>query len=88
MGKSIGKNISNSLNSKYSQKRLDHAEQSPTDAFKTFSKRVLPKTAQATGDLIGNKVVDEITGASKTFPKVIQERMKKKQLEKNIYRQN
>ena len=88
MGKSIGKNISNSLNSKYSQKRLDHAEQSPTDALKTFSKRVLQKTAQATGDLIGNKVADEITGASKTFPKVIQKPMKKKQLEKNIYRQN
>ena len=28
MSKNIGKNISKSLNSKYSQKRLDHAKQS------------------------------------------------------------
>ena len=34
MGKNIGKNISKSLKMKYSQKLLDHAEQSGTDAFK------------------------------------------------------
>ena len=43
MGKNIGKNISNCLNSKYSQKRLDHAKQSPADEFKTFSKRNFKK---------------------------------------------
>ena len=37
MGKNIGKNTTISLNSKYSQKRLDHAKQSATDAFKTSS---------------------------------------------------
>ena len=35
MGKNHGKNISKKLSSKYSQKRLDHAKQSATDAFKT-----------------------------------------------------
>ena len=37
MGKDIGKNITISLNSKYSQKLLDHAKQSATDALKTSS---------------------------------------------------
>ena len=69
MGKKIGKNISKSLDSKYSQKRLDHAKQSATDAFKTFSKRVIQKRVEATGDLIGNRFADKITRASKTSPK-------------------
>ena len=36
VGKNINKNIIKSLNSKYSQKPLDHTKQSATDAFKTF----------------------------------------------------
>ena len=32
------------------------------------SKRAVPKTAEATGDLIGNKVADKITKALKTSP--------------------
>ena len=51
-GKNIGKNIIKSLKSKYSQKFIDHAEQSATDAFKTSSKRVIQKKAEATADLI------------------------------------
>ena len=39
MGENIGKNISKILSGKYSQKLLDHAKQSATDAFKTASKR-------------------------------------------------
>ena len=35
--KNIGKNISKNLSSKYSQKLLDHAKQSTTDALKTAS---------------------------------------------------
>ena len=52
MGKNIGKNIIKSLKSKYSQKFIDHAGQSATDAFKTSSKRVIQKKAEATADLI------------------------------------
>ena len=52
MGENIGKKISKSLKSKYIQKLLDHAEQSATDAFKTSSKRVIQKKAEATADLI------------------------------------
>ena len=41
----VAKNLSN----KYSQKRLDTAKNSTTDAIKTASKRVIQKTAEATG---------------------------------------
>ena len=46
MGKNIGKNISKNLSGKYSQKLLDHAKQSTTDAFKTASKKAIQKTAE------------------------------------------
>ena len=35
------------------------------DAIKTPSKRAIQKTAEATGDLIGNKIADKITRVSK-----------------------
>ena len=56
--KIIGNNISKSLNSKYSQKLLDHAKLSATHAFKT-SKRVIQKTAEASSDLISNKIANK-----------------------------
>ena len=64
----IGKNISKNLRSKYSQKLLDHAKQSATDLLKTASKRAIQKTAEATVDLIGTKIADQITRVSKTSP--------------------
>ena len=57
-----GKNLS----SKYSQKILDHAKQSATDALKNSSKRAIQKTAEATDDLIGNEIADKITRVLKT----------------------
>ena len=51
---------------KYSQKLVDTAEKSATDAIKTASKRAIQKTAEPTGDLVGNKIADKIvTSASK-----------------------
>ena len=50
MAKNIGKNITKNVSGKYSQKLLDHAKQSATDAFKTTSKRAIQKTVDATGD--------------------------------------
>ena len=38
-GKNIGKNTSKNLRGTYSQKFLDHAKQSATDALKTTSKK-------------------------------------------------
>ena len=49
------------MSNKYSQKLLDTAKKFTTDAIKTASKRVIQKTAEATGDLIGNKIADKIT---------------------------
>ena len=59
------KNMGKSLSSKYGQKRLDSAKKSTTDAIKTTSKKAIQKTAEATGDLIGNKIADKITSVSK-----------------------
>ena len=61
----FAKNMGSHLSNKYSQKLLDTAEKSTTDAIKTASKRVIQKTAEVTGDLIGNNIADKITGASK-----------------------
>ena len=68
MGKSIGKNISKNFNIKYNYTLLDHAKQSATDALESFSKRVIHKTAEATGYLNGNKIADKITRVSKNSP--------------------
>ena len=40
---------------------MDTATKTGTDAAKTASKRVVQKTAEATGDLIRNKRADKIT---------------------------
>ena len=43
------------------EKIMDTATKTGIDTAKTASKRVLQKTAEATGDLIRNKLADEIT---------------------------
>ena len=62
---SFAKNMGKNLSNKYSQKLLDTAKKSTTDAIKTASKRAIQKTAEATGDLIGNKIADKTTSVSK-----------------------
>ena len=54
-----------SLNSKYGQKLLDRAKKSTADAIEIPSKRVIQKTAEATSDLIGNKIADKIASVLK-----------------------
>ena len=66
--KIIDKNISKSLIAKYSQKLLDHARKSATDVLKTTLKRPIQKTAEVSGDLIGNKIADRIAKVSETLP--------------------
>ena len=46
-GKNIDKSTNKNLSSKYSQKLLHHAKQSATDVFKTSSKKVIQKPAEA-----------------------------------------
>ena len=46
---------------KYGKKLIDTATKIGIDAAKTVSKRVVQKTAEALGDLTGNKIADKIT---------------------------
>ena len=64
----MGKTLSN----KYGQKLLDSAKKSATDSIKTVSKRAIQKIAEATGDLISNKIADKITSVSKESLKELQ----------------
>ena len=65
-GYGFAKNMSKYLSNKYSQKLLDSAKKSTTDAIKTVSKRAIQKT---TDDLIGNKIAHKITSISKKSSK-------------------
>ena len=44
---------------------MDPAAKTGMDAVKIASKRVIRKTAETTGDLIGNKIADKITSIGK-----------------------
>ena len=54
---------------KYGKKLMDTATKTGIDAAKTAWKWVVQKTAEATGDLIGNKTADKITSLGKTKSK-------------------
>ena len=53
------------LSKKYGQKLLESTKKSTIDAIKTVSKRAIGKTAEATGELIDNKIADKNTSVSK-----------------------
>ena len=60
------------FNSKYGKKLTDTAIKTATDfanrskiCNKNAGKKIVHKSAEATGDLIGNKIADKITSASK-----------------------
>ena len=44
---------------------MDTATKTGTDAERAASKRLVQKTAEAAGDLIGNKIADKITSIGK-----------------------
>ena len=58
MGKHTTK-VAKNLISKYSHKLLDSAKKCGANAIKTASKRAIQKTAEAAGDLIGNKIASK-----------------------------
>ena len=62
---SFAKNIGKNLSNKHSQEIIFTAKKYTTDAIKTASKRAIQKTAEAMGDLIGNKIAEKITNISK-----------------------
>ena len=47
------------MSNKCGQKPVDTAKKSATDPMKPASKRAIQKTAEATGDLVGNKIADK-----------------------------
>ena len=57
--------VAKNLNNKYGQKLVDTAKKSATDALNIAGKRAIQKTAEASGDLVGNFIADEITSISK-----------------------
>ena len=65
---------------KYGKKLMDTETKTGMDAAKIASKRVVPKTAEATGGLIENKIADKITSIAK--PK---EKPKTKEKPEEIY---
>ena len=48
---------------------MDTTPNTGIDASKIGSKRLIQKTAEATGDLIGNEIADKITSVGKTKSK-------------------
>ena len=58
---------------------MDTATKTEIDTAKTASKRVVQKTAEATGDLIGNKTADKTTSVGE--PK----KRKNKQNRRNLH---
>ena len=65
---SFAQKMAKSVSNKYGQKRVDSAKRSRTDAIKIASKRAIQKTAEATGDLIGNKIADKKKKPAKELP--------------------
>ena len=55
---------------KYGKKSMDTATKTGIDAAKTASTRLVQKTAEATRDLIGNKIADNITSIGKSKEKM------------------
>ena len=71
-GNKYGKKLMNTaiktgtnFNNKYGKKITNTAIKTGKDFATTGGKKIVYKTAEATGDLIGNKIADKITSASK-----------------------
>ena len=54
---------------KYGKRLIDTVTKIWIDTAKTAFKRIVKKAAEATGDLIGNKIADQITSLGKTKSK-------------------
>ena len=53
------------VNNKYGRKILDKSMDASKDFAKIAGKKVLHKSAEATGEMIGNKIADRITKSSR-----------------------
>ena len=83
---SFVKSIGKTLSTKCSQTLIDSAKKSAADAIKTASKRAIHETAEATGDLIDNKIADKFTSTStELHSKNLQIKLIMKYQRKDIY---
>ena len=57
--------VGKSMKNKYGKKILDNSLSAGKDFAKIAGKKVLTKSAEATGDLIGNKIADRITKSAR-----------------------
>ena len=57
--------VGKSMKKKYGKKILDNSLSSDKDFAKIAGKKVLTKSAEATGNLIGNKIADRITKSAR-----------------------
>ena len=70
---------------KYDKKLIDNATKTGRDAAKVVSKRLVQKTAEATGYLTGNKIVDKITWLGKIKSKEKEHWKEREKEEQEIY---
>ena len=54
-------NAGKKIGNKYGKNLMDTAKKQGTNFAKTAGKKIVQKRAEATGDLIGNKIADKIT---------------------------
>ena len=65
-GNEYGKSM---ISSKNVKKLIDGATKTSKDFAKIAGKKVIHKTAEATGDLVGNKIADKITWVNQEVKK-------------------
>ena len=92
-GDKYGKKLMNTViktgtnfNSKYAKKLTDATIKTGKDFPTIAGKKIVHKSAEATGDLVGNKIVNKITsmGRSKKLGPAVKPRSKKEKDETNI----
>ena len=92
-GEKYGKKLMNTatktgtyFNSKYTKKLIDTAIKTVKDFATIAGKKIINKSAEATGDLVGNKIADKITsmGRSKELGPAVKPKSKKEKDETNI----
>ena len=73
------------MSNKCSQKLLESAKKSTTDAIKTASNKAIQKIAEATRDLIGNEITDKITSISESLKELHSREFHSQNASKELY---
>ena len=61
-----GINAAKKIGDKYGNNLMDTTKKQGTNFAETTGKKIVEKSAEATGDLIGNKIADKITSLGKS----------------------